>query len=642
MSLLTVSDIALRINGRVLLDNASIGIDAGHKVGLIGRNGAGKSTLLGIIAGDITPDSGSITIAARARMGRVRQEAASGPITVLETVLEADTERDALMKELEKDPSEIPIERLADIHDRLNDIDAHSAPARAAAILAGLGFDEKAQASPMSDFSGGWRMRVSLAGALFTEPDLLLLDEPTNHLDLEASLWLESWLKRYSGTVLLVSHDRTLLDNVADSILHLDKGKLSLTPGGISRFERIKTERALQQNRQAAKVAEQREKMESFVERFRAKATKAKQAQARLKALARLPDIDAVTEDIPVQFEFPTPEPLAPPMIDLDKVSLGYPDKTVLENISLRIDMGDRIALLGRNGQGKSTLAKCLAQALKPLAGEMKTSNKLRIGYFAQHQQEALVLEDTPLDHMLRALPDANITQARAQLARFGLDSERVETKVEQLSGGEKARLLLSLATRSSPHLLILDEPTNHLDMDARNSLIRALMEFEGAVLLISHDSYLVESVADRLLLVAGGKLTPFDGDMDEYRQWLEQDSRSARSQKKADTKEINEKKGTGGDNKYALKAQRKELMRALGPLKKEIQAAEKKVTELEERKARIEAELAKPDLYESGNPGKITALNTKLAEVNVTIKLEEDIWMTLQAKLEEKMNEIE
>lgn len=625
MSLLTISDLTLRIAGRTLLNQADLSIEPGRKVGLIGRNGAGKSTLLAAIAGDLSPDGGEIRLSSRARMARVKQEAAVDSGSLIETVLAGDTERTALLAETETatDPT-----RIAEIHERLRAIEADSAPSRAATVLAGLGFSADAQLRPVSDFSGGWRMRVSLATALFLEPDLLLLDEPTNHLDLEATLWLETWLTRFAGAALIVSHDRGLLDSCVDAIAHLEHGKLSLTPGGYENFVRIRTEQALQHARQVEKIAAQRAHMQSFVDRFRAKATKAKQAQARLKALEKLPVLESVVEEAPTRFAFPEPEQLPPPMLTMNRVSVGYGGTPVLSNISLRLDMEDRIALLGANGNGKSTLAKLIAGRLEPLAGIMERNPRLKIGYFAQHQAEELVLNNTPVDHMSRALPKATPPVVRAQLARFGLDADRAETPVKDLSGGEKARLLLALATRDAPQMLILDEPTNHLDLDARDALVRALSAFEGAVLLISHDPHLVELVADRLWLVADGKVTPFEGDMAEYRVWLIEQGRSAnRSAKQPEEGPQQSRKDERRDRAEARKAQ--------APLRKIIKDAENKLAKLAAERVTLEEKLADPALYTTGTAEDVTRLNTRLAALSKTQAQLEEQWLEAEAELE-------
>ncbi|MFT9026222.1 ATP-binding cassette domain-containing protein [Acetobacter indonesiensis] len=624
MSLLVISDLTLRIAGRTLLNQADLSIEPGRKVGLVGRNGAGKSTLLAAIAGDIAPDGGDIRLSSRARMARVKQEAPADGASLIDTVLAGDVERTALLTESETATDPV---RIAEIHERLRAIQADSAPARAASVLAGLGFSAEAQLRPVSDFSGGWRMRVSLATALFLEPDLLLLDEPTNHLDLEATLWLETWLIRFAGAALIVSHDRGLLDSCVDAIAHLDKGKLTLTPGCYENFVRIRTEHALQQARQAEKIAAQRAHMQSFVDRFRAKATKARQAQARVKALEKLPVIEAVVEDTPTRFAFPEPEQLPPPMLTMNRVSVGYGGKPVLSNISLRLDMEDRIALLGANGNGKSTFAKLVAGRLAPLSGTMERNPRLKIGYFAQHQAEELVLDDTPIDHMSRALPKALPPVVRAQLARFGLDAERAETAVRDLSGGEKARLLLALATRDAPQLLILDEPTNHLDLDARDALVRALSEFEGAVLLISHDPHLVELVADRLWLVGDGKVTPFEGDMAEYRSWLIEQNRASNRATKPDAQGTQSRKDDRRDRAEARKAQ--------APLRKIIKDAEAKLAKLATERAKIETTLADPALYTDGKTNEVTKLNTRLAAIGKEQAELEEKWLEAEAELE-------
>jgi len=614
MSLLVISGATIRLGGRTLLDNADLMVEPGRRIGLVGRNGAGKSTLLRAIAGEMAMDGGEIRLARGARMATVKQEAPSGDASLLETVLQGDTERLALLAEAETaDPH-----RLAEVHDRLVAIGADAAPARAAVILAGLGFDETAQRRAVSEFSGGWRMRVALATALFANPELLLLDEPTNHLDLEATLWLESWLARFPGAALVVSHDRGLLDRAVESIAHLDRGKISLTPGGFDAFVRIRTERALQQTRAVEKIAAERAHIQSFIDRFRAKATKARQAQARVKALERLPQIEAVIEDTPTRFAFPEPARIAPPILALDRVDVGYDGRPVLRGLSLTVDMDDRIALLGANGNGKSTMAKLLAGRLAPLAGEVRRGPKLRVGYFAQHQTEELVAAETAIDHMTRALPRATPPQVRSQIARFGLDAARAETPIANLSGGEKARLLLALATRDAPQLLILDEPTNHLDIDAREALVKALADFQGAVLLITHDPHLVELIADRLWLVADGSVRPFDGDLDDYRALLAERARPAA---KADA-------STRRDDRR----ERAEARAALAPLRRQAKEAEATLARLATERAAIEARLADPALYETGRAGEITAANARLAAIAKESAAAELVWFEAAA----------
>ncbi|MCQ8277127.1 ATP-binding cassette domain-containing protein [Acetobacteraceae bacterium KSS8] len=626
MSLLVISSLTLRIAGRTLLEGADLSVEPGRRIGLVGRNGAGKSTLLAAIAGDIAPDGGEIRLSSRARMARIKQEAPAGQGSLIDTVLAGDEERTALLAEAE---TATDAARLADIHERLRTIGADSAPARAAAILSGLGFDADAQARPVDDFSGGWRMRVALATALFLNPDLLLLDEPTNHLDLEATLWLESWLAKFPGAALIVSHDRGLLDRAVDAIAHLDRGKLSLTPGGYDEFVRIRTEQALQQNRAAERIAAQRAHMQSFVDRFRAKASKARQAQARLKALEKLPALESVVEDTPTRFSFPEPAALAPPMLMLDRATVGYDGRVVLGSMSLRIDMEDRIALLGANGNGKSTFAKLIAGRLPPLSGTIQHSPKLRVGYFAQHQAEELLPDESPVQHLARAQPQALPTALRAQAARFGLDATKADTPTRDLSGGEKARLLLALATRDAPQLLILDEPTNHLDLDAREALIRALADFSGAVLLISHDPHLVELVADRLWLVGDGRVQPFDGDMGEYRAWLAERARAAA-------------KGTAaepGSRAQPARAEerrdRAEQRKALAPVRKRAKEAEALLAKLAEERARLEARLADPQLYAGGKTEEITRANTRLAAIAREAEDAEAAWLEAEAALE-------
>jgi ATP-binding cassette, subfamily F, member 3 len=617
MSLLVISGASIRLGGRPILDGADLTVDPGRRIGLVGRNGAGKSTLLRAIIGELPLDGGDIRLAARARIATVAQEAPSGDASLLDTVLRGDPERLALLAEADTAEPH----RLAEVHERLRAIGADAAPARAAAILAGLGFDEAAQARPVQEFSGGWRMRVALATALFANPDLLLLDEPTNHLDLEAALWLESWLARFPGAALLVSHDRGLLDRAVEAIAFLDRGKISLTPGGFDEFVRIRTERAMQQASAVKRIAAERAHIQSFIDRFRYKASKARQAQSRIKALGRLPQIDNVIEDSPTRFDFPEPARIAPPILTLERVAVGYDDAAVLRHVSLSIDMDDRIALLGANGNGKSTLAKLLAGRLAPLAGEMGRGPKLRVGYFAQHQTDELIAEESPIAHMTRALPAANPPKVRAQLARFGLDANRAETPVANLSGGEKARLLLALATRDAPQLLILDEPTNHLDIDAREALVKALADFQGAVLLITHDPHLVELIADRLWLVADGTVRPFDGDLDDYRALLAERARPTAKQDLAARR--NERR------------ERADARAALAPLRRQARDAEARLGRLAAERAAIEAKLADPELYASGHTPEIAAANAKLAAIARLAVTAEAEWLAAEEALE-------
>jgi ATP-binding cassette subfamily F protein 3 len=622
MSLLTISAVTIRIAGRVLLDDADLVVDPGRRIGLVGRNGAGKTTLLRAIAGEIGIDGGQIRLAARARLGMLEQEAPAGEASLVDTVLLGDPERLALLAEADAiEASGAEPHRLAEIHDRLRAIGADAAPARAATILAGLGFDAAAQGRPVDSFSGGWRMRVALATVLFSQPDLLLLDEPTNHLDLEATLWLEGWLAKFPGSALIVSHDRDLLDRCVDSIAHLDRGKISLTPGGYDAFVRIRTERAAQQTQAAAKIAEQRAHMQAFVDRFRYKASKARQAQARLKAIARLPAIEAVVEDAPTRFAFPEPQQIAPPILALERVSVGYDGKPVLRGLSLRIDMDDRIALLGANGNGKSTLARLLAGRLAPISGEIRRGPKLKVGYFAQHQTDELDVAASPLQHIARALPRATAQQQRAQIARFGLDADRADTPVANLSGGEKARLLLALATREAPQLLILDEPSNHLDIDAREALVRALADFSGAVLLITHDPHLVELAADRLWLVADGGVRPFDGDLDDYRALLSERARAPAKQEAAPTRRDERR-------------ERADARAAAAPLRRRAKEAEARIARLAQERARIEAALADPALYSPGRAAEVTQAQTRLAALKRESAVAEAEWMAAEEAL--------
>ncbi len=619
--MLHINDITYRIGGRVLFDKASAAIPAGHKIGLVGRNGSGKSTLLKIITGEISPAEGEISIPKRASLGVVAQEAPGGPTSLIDTVLEADKVRADLMAraETETDPGEI-----GEIHMRLSEIGAYAAPARAASILAGLGFDEDAQKRPCSDYSGGWRMRVALASALFAEPDILLLDEPTNYLDLEGALWLERFLETYPHTLLIISHDRAFLNRSVDHILHLSDCKLTLYSGGYDAFERTRTLQQANLKKAAEKQDAQRKHMQAFVDRFRAKASKARQAQSRLKAIAKLQPIASLADEQTPEFRFPDPSPLPPPLVTMDNVETGYGDgPPILKGVDVRIDQDDRIALLGANGNGKSTFAKLLSKRLRHTAGRVKRAPALKIGYFAQHQLDELDPDQTAYEHMIAVLPDKTQAQVRAVLGNFGFTYDTMNVKTENLSGGEKARLVFTLITRDAPHILVLDEPTNHLDVNSREVLNRALNEFQGAVILISHDRHLVETCADRLWLVADQTITAYDGDMDEYADLILSRARAAgRSDAKSDE-----------TPKVSRKDARREAAAArakIAPLRRKVSDIEKRHEKLQKDLVAIEDALNDPALYDgaNGGPDKLADLTKRQASLVRAVKDAEYEWM--------------
>ncbi|MEQ1712964.1 MAG: ribosomal protection-like ABC-F family protein, partial [Hyphomicrobium sp.] len=584
--MLHINDITFRIEGRLILDAATAAIPTGHKVGLVGRNGAGKTTLLKLVTGDLAPDDGGISLPKGARIGHVAQEAPGGDATLVEWVLSTDIERHDLLAEAETatDPH-----RIAEIQVRLADIGAHAAHSRAAEILAGLGFDAEAQARPCHAFSGGWRMRVALASVLFNEPDVLLLDEPTNYLDLEGTMWLESYLKSYPHTVLMVSHDRDLLNRAVGAILHLDRGKLTLYSGGYDDFEEARREKQRLESKLKRRQDDERKRLQAFIDRFKAKATKAKQAQSRVKALARMQPIADQVEDRVPAFALPDPKKmLASPLLRLEKASAGYaPGQPVLSNIDLRIDQDDRIALLGQNGNGKSTFAKLIGGRLAPLTGEVWGMSKVEVGYFAQHQLDELNPQSTPFDYIVKKMPDATEAQRRARLGAFGFSADKADTKCGNLSGGEKARLLLALTAFHGPHILILDEPTNHLDVDSREALIHALNEYQGAVILISHDRHLVDATADRLWIVGNGTVKPYDGDMDSYRAEL-LSQRGARARPAVSPASSDDTRSSRADQRRMAAERRAEL----APLKKSVQTTEKAVEKLSAELVALDARL--------------------------------------------------
>ena len=591
-TMLHINDLSYRIEGRPLFEGATAGIPTGHKVGLVGRNGTGKTTLLKIICGDLTPDLGSVTVPRSARIGHIAQEAPGGEESIIDWVLSADAERTALLSEAEAAQD---AHRIGAIHERLADIDAHAAPARAAQILAGLGFDESAQQRPCGALSGGWRMRVALAAVLFLEPEILLLDEPTNYLDLEGALWLESYLRSYPHTVLIVSHDRELLNRAVGSILHLERGKLTLYSGGYDDFEEARREKQRLELKLKKKQDEERRRIQVFIDRFKAKATKAAQAQSRVKALAKMQPIAAQMESRVAPFHLPQPlKPLASPLLRLEDVAAGYAaDRPVLQGLNLRIDQDDRIALLGQNGNGKSTFAKLIAGKLAPLSGSVFGAKRVDVGYFAQHQLDELNPAKTPYDHMLDLMPEATEAQRRTRLGSYGFSADKADTKCANLSGGEKARLLLALAAFHGPHLLILDEPTNHLDVDSREALVHALAEYEGAVILISHDRHLIEACADRLWVVRDGGVKPYDGDIDAYRAELLAERGAG------PRREGKEKSGEQGRSARAEQRRASADRRAaLAPLKKAMQAAEREVEKIAAEIAKLDKLLADPQSY--------------------------------------------
>lgn len=613
--MLRIDDISFSIAGRPLFEHASARIPAGHKVGLVGANGIGKTTLFHLIRGELSPSEGTITLPSRARIGGIAQEAPASPETVLATTLAADTERAALLAEADDatDPT-----RIADIQNRLADIDAWSAEGRASTILQGLGFSPEDQARPVADFSGGWRMRVALAGVLFSQPDLLLLDEPTNYLDLEGTLWLETYLAHYPYTVIIISHDRGLLNRAVGHILHVEDRRLNLYTGGYDSFARLRAEKRSLQAAEAKKQEARRKHLQSFVDRFRAKASKAAQAQSRLKALARMEPITAPDEARQHRFTFPQPEQLAPPIITMEDASVGYDGQPVLRRLNLRIDQDDRIALLGRNGQGKSTLSKLLADRLAPLGGKLTRSGKLRVGFFAQHQVDELDLDETPLQHIQRLRPDEAPARLRARLAGFGLFEAQAETLVGRLSGGQKARLSLLLATIDAPHLLVLDEPTNHLDIESREALSEALNTYTGAVVLVSHDMHLLELVAERLWLVADGSVSPWEGDLEAYQKMLlAAEPADDPAPKPAPAKT------------QPRRASRDRLL----ALRSEARRAEDRVEKLSEMLSKLDLKLADPSIY--ADPAEAEKWGRKHAEAREAMIRAEEIWLTALEKLE-------
>ena len=629
--MLQISELTYRIAGKLLLENANVTIPAGHKIGIVGRNGSGKTTLYKLILGELENDDGQIRVRKSAKVGQVAQEAPGGPETLLETVLSSHPELVALQNEAEttNNPN-----RIAEIHERLQDIGAYEAEARAASILSGLGFSDTEQRRACSEFSGGWRMRVALACTLFTQPDLLLLDEPTNYLDLEGVLWLENFIKNYPYTILIISHDRDLLNQAASAIVHLENRELTFYGGNFDKFE--KTYREQKKLKQAAikKQSLERAHIQKYVDRFRYKASKAKQAQSRIKMLEKMEPLAALAEENTVQFNFPNPEELAPPLISIEKCSVGYEQgKPILRNINMRMDMEDRIALLGQNGNGKSTFAKLLADRLTPMDGQIKRSRKLSIGYFAQHQQDELDKEGTPLSHLRLLMKGATEAQVRGRLGGFGFGVDKATNQISTLSGGEKARLLFALMSFKAPQMIILDEPTNHLDMDSRQSLIHAINEYEGAVILISHDSYLVEACADRIMVIENGGVHNFDGDINDYKAEVIGNKATLKKKEKIEKKEIKEPEKIDSTNK---KPKKKISGAEKNYLRDKIRDVERRVDYLNKEVKKYTKALGNPKLYNNNDPAAKRALQQftrEKKELEEKLVEAEERWIDLESR---------
>jgi ATP-binding cassette, subfamily F, member 3 len=620
--MLAIDNLVVRIAGREILSGATANLPSGRRIGLVGRNGAGKSTLFKVILGQLQPDGGDVSRPRDWRVGSVAQEAPGDEVSLLDTVLRAHDELTRLLAQAEHENEG---HQLGEIYARLDAIDAYTAPARAAEILAGLGFSAEDQLRPTREFSGGWRMRVALAAILFVGPDLLLLDEPTNYLDLEGVLWLENYLARYRGTVVVVSHDRDLLNNVSEFILHLERGKLTLYTGNYDTFVETRAQKRANDLAFAKKQQAARAHMQDFVDRFRAKASKARQAQSRLKMLAKMAVVEVPGDEHVPPIRIPEPIEASPPLITMDRASVGYEaGKPILSGLSLRIDPDDRIALLGKNGNGKSTFAKLLAGKLEAMGGELTRARKLVVGYFAQHQQEELDLEITPVETLSRLRPKLTLEEVRTRLGGFGFSADKALTKVGKLSGGERARLMLALATLDKPNLLILDEPTNHLDIDARNQLLTALNDFDGAVILVSHDRRLVEGTAERLLLVSDGRVAPFEGDLDDYRRFLLSGDNAPQRRHEPEARPTRETARRGAA----------ERRRELRPLKERVESAESQISALQAELAKLDRALSDPLLF-SRDPAKGSAVSKKRAEAVRKLAAVETQWMAAQQEYE-------
>ncbi|WP_444945937.1 ATP-binding cassette domain-containing protein [Microbulbifer sp. VTAC004] len=638
--MINLQGVSLHRGERDLLDSADCRIFPGHKVGIIGANGCGKSTLFKLLLGQLESDAGQVDLPSTWRISHMAQEVEASEQSALDYVLDGDQELRQLQRQLAQaeNSDDTDGHKLGELHERMASIDGYSGPARAAQLLDGLGFSHADQQQPVRSFSGGWRIRLNLGRALMCPADLMLLDEPTNHLDLDATLWLEQWLQRFPGTLLIISHDRDFLDAVVDGIVSFEQQKLVLYSGNYSAFERTRAERLAQQQIQFEKQQVERAHMEDFVRRFRAKASKAKQAQSRIKALDRMAQIAPAHVDSPFHFTLPSAEKTSNPLIDLREADIGYADKVVVSKVQLGIQPGRRIGLLGPNGAGKSSLIKTLAGELLPLSGERQCGEHLAIGYFAQHQLEALDGAASPLLHLQRLSPNASEQSLRDFLGGYGFVGDRVFETVAGFSGGEKARLALAILAWQKPNLLLLDEPTNHLDLEMRHALTMALAEFPGAMVLVSHDRHLLANTTDEFILVANGRAEPFSGDLDDYKQWLLSFNRDKRRDEKfTDNNEIPERsaedKRTQRRAAAALREQLKPLTNKLKTIERQISTAEKKLNQAQEK-------LADENLYSGGQQEEISRLNKVQSEQREILDTLEMEWLEISEQVEELRGE--
>jgi ATP-binding cassette subfamily F protein 3 len=627
--LITATDLSLDRGAKNLINASSFTIHPNHKVGLVGSNGCGKSSLFAALLGELSPDAGNLSMPSTWEIATVKQETPSLEQSAIDYVMDGDKEFRQLEQQLEQARTNDDGNLEATLINKIDTINGYSLPARAGELLHGLGFLQNQLANPVKDFSGGWRMRLNLAQALISRADLLLLDEPTNHLDLDAVIWLQRWLKRFTGTLVLISHDRDFLDTVIGQILHIEHQRAKLYNGNYTAFERQRREHLAQQDAQYQKQQKEAAHLTAFVDRFRAKASKAKQAQSRLKRLEKLPDLAPSHVDSQFTFSFEQPESLPYPLLSLTESQCGYNAQTIILNeVGLTLVPGSRIGLLGRNGAGKSTLIKSLAGEIALLNGERYCAQELQIGYFSQHQLEQLHSGSSPVDHIIRAKPALGEPQARSFLGKFGFSGDQALESVNTMSGGEKARLVLALIVLEKPQLLLLDEPTNHLDLEMRQALVMALQDFGGAIILIAHDRFLLESCVDEFYLVANGQVSDFSGDIDDYQQWLNDDKKQAIGNNKSSTDK--------GLDKKQLRQQQAELRKKSAPLRKEADKLEKKIHQWQDELTQVEALLSDSDIYQAERKSELTIQLKLQASLKDKVEENELLWLDLAEQIED------